>query len=158
MFRHVILGANDIDASRKFYDAALGTLGVGDSVHKVNCGGKWGDFGACSEPCGPGTKTKKWIADPEPKNDGTPCPSPETVSCNLKSCQTCKVRETFVNGVYDTYGGEWWTKDSIRSSLLGVCKTLSNKSDCDGGNYNGGSVYDYTGLSSHWKNVCQWRS
>ena len=125
---------------------------------KVNCGGKWGDFGACSEPCGPGTKTKKWIADPEPKNDGTPCPSPETVSCNLKSCQTCKVRETFVNGVYDTYGGEWWTKDSIRSSLLGVCKTLSNKSDCDGGNYNGGSVYDYTGLSSHWKNVCQWRS
>ena len=32
MFSHVILGANDIDASRKFYDAALGTLGVGDSV------------------------------------------------------------------------------------------------------------------------------
>jgi len=32
MFSHVILGANDIDASRKFYDAALGTLGVWDSV------------------------------------------------------------------------------------------------------------------------------
>ena len=32
MFSHVILGANDIEASRKFYDAALATLGGGDSV------------------------------------------------------------------------------------------------------------------------------
>ena len=28
MFSHVILGANDIEASKKFYDAILGTLGV----------------------------------------------------------------------------------------------------------------------------------
>ncbi|RZJ88582.1 MAG: VOC family protein [Brevundimonas sp.] len=28
MFTHVVLGANDIEASRKFYDAALGALGV----------------------------------------------------------------------------------------------------------------------------------
>ena len=27
MFSHVILGANDLEASRKFYDAALATLG-----------------------------------------------------------------------------------------------------------------------------------
>lgn len=32
MFSHVILGANDIDASRKFYDASLATLGIGESV------------------------------------------------------------------------------------------------------------------------------
>ena len=29
MFSHVILGANDLDASKAFYDAALGELGLG---------------------------------------------------------------------------------------------------------------------------------
>jgi len=28
MFSHIMIGANDIEASRKFYDAALGALGV----------------------------------------------------------------------------------------------------------------------------------
>ena len=28
MFSHVMVGANDVEASRKFYDATLGTLGV----------------------------------------------------------------------------------------------------------------------------------
>lgn len=28
MFSHIMVGANDIDASRKFYDATLGALGV----------------------------------------------------------------------------------------------------------------------------------
>lgn len=28
MFSHIMVGANDIDASRKFYDAVLGALGV----------------------------------------------------------------------------------------------------------------------------------
>ena len=28
MFSHVMVGANDLDASRKFYDAVLGTLGL----------------------------------------------------------------------------------------------------------------------------------
>ncbi|MXO65188.1 VOC family protein [Altericroceibacterium endophyticum] len=28
MFRHLVLGSNDIDASRRFYDAAMGALGV----------------------------------------------------------------------------------------------------------------------------------
>ncbi|WP_294257894.1 VOC family protein [uncultured Sphingomonas sp.] len=29
MFSHVMLGANDIEASKAFYDAALGALGIG---------------------------------------------------------------------------------------------------------------------------------
>ena len=29
MFTHITVGANDVEASRKFYDAALGALGVG---------------------------------------------------------------------------------------------------------------------------------
>ena len=32
MFTHVVLGANDIEASRKFYDAALGALGIEPGV------------------------------------------------------------------------------------------------------------------------------
>ena len=35
MFSHVIVGVNDLEASRKFYDALLGTLGIkpGVNVH-----------------------------------------------------------------------------------------------------------------------------
>lgn len=29
MFSHVMVGSNDLDASKKFYDAVLGTLGIG---------------------------------------------------------------------------------------------------------------------------------
>lgn len=32
MFSHVMVGAKDIDASKKFYDAVLGTLGIGPGV------------------------------------------------------------------------------------------------------------------------------
>jgi hypothetical protein len=28
MFSHIMIGANDIDASKKFYDAVLGALGI----------------------------------------------------------------------------------------------------------------------------------
>lgn len=36
MFSHVMLGVNDLAASRKFYDAVLGTLGVGPGVANRN--------------------------------------------------------------------------------------------------------------------------
>jgi catechol 2,3-dioxygenase-like lactoylglutathione lyase family enzyme len=32
MFSHIMVGANDIEASRNFYDAVLGTLGVAPGV------------------------------------------------------------------------------------------------------------------------------
>ncbi|MCC6766721.1 MAG: VOC family protein [Deltaproteobacteria bacterium] len=32
MFSHIMVGANDIEASRKFYDALLGTLGIAPGV------------------------------------------------------------------------------------------------------------------------------
>jgi hypothetical protein len=32
MFSHVMVGANDLEASKKFYDAVLGTLGIGPGV------------------------------------------------------------------------------------------------------------------------------
>lgn len=36
MFSHVIFGANDLEASRQFYDALLGTLGIGPGVLNNN--------------------------------------------------------------------------------------------------------------------------
>ncbi|MEN9720115.1 MAG: hypothetical protein RIT13_820 [Pseudomonadota bacterium] len=32
MFSHVMLGVNDLEVSKKFYDALLGTLGYGPGV------------------------------------------------------------------------------------------------------------------------------
>jgi catechol 2,3-dioxygenase-like lactoylglutathione lyase family enzyme len=32
MFSHVMLGTNDLEVSKKFYDALLGTLGIGPGV------------------------------------------------------------------------------------------------------------------------------
>lgn len=32
MFSHVMLGVNDLEASKAFYDAVLGTLGIGEGV------------------------------------------------------------------------------------------------------------------------------
>ena len=36
MFSHVMLGVNDLEVSRKFYDALLGTLGMGPGIANQN--------------------------------------------------------------------------------------------------------------------------
>lgn len=36
MFSHVMLGVNDLEKSRKFYDALLGTLGIGPGFANKN--------------------------------------------------------------------------------------------------------------------------
>lgn len=36
MFSHVILGANDLEKSRAFYDALLGTLGIKPGIYNHN--------------------------------------------------------------------------------------------------------------------------
>jgi catechol 2,3-dioxygenase-like lactoylglutathione lyase family enzyme len=36
MFSHVMVGVNDLEASKKFYDAVLGTLGVAPGVANKN--------------------------------------------------------------------------------------------------------------------------
>jgi catechol 2,3-dioxygenase-like lactoylglutathione lyase family enzyme len=32
MFSHVMVGSNDIEASKKFYNAILGTIGIGEAI------------------------------------------------------------------------------------------------------------------------------
>jgi catechol 2,3-dioxygenase-like lactoylglutathione lyase family enzyme len=36
MFSHVMLGVNDLEVSKKFYDALLGTLGIGPGIANKN--------------------------------------------------------------------------------------------------------------------------
>ena len=36
MLNHVMIGSNDIERSKRFYDAVLGVLGVGEPVRNVN--------------------------------------------------------------------------------------------------------------------------
>ena len=36
LFNHVMLGASDLEASKKFYDAVLGALGIGPGVANRN--------------------------------------------------------------------------------------------------------------------------
>ena len=36
MFSHVMVGVKDLDASKKFYDAVLGTLGIAPGVANNN--------------------------------------------------------------------------------------------------------------------------
>ncbi|MCW3847888.1 VOC family protein [Sphingomonas sp. LB-2] len=41
MFNHIMLGSNDIERSRAFYDAVLGTLGfAGEPIRNVNATGQ----------------------------------------------------------------------------------------------------------------------
>ena len=40
MFSHVMVGSNDIERSRRFYDAVLGVLGAGEPVRNQNATGQ----------------------------------------------------------------------------------------------------------------------
>ena len=41
MFTHIIFGANDVEASRRFYDAALGALGIDPATGPDEKGRYW---------------------------------------------------------------------------------------------------------------------
>ncbi|MDQ0315667.1 VOC family protein [Amorphus orientalis] len=40
MFSHVMIGSNDIERSKRFYDAVLGTLGAGEPMRNTNATGQ----------------------------------------------------------------------------------------------------------------------
>jgi hypothetical protein len=106
---------------------------------KINCGGGWNNYGACSKSCGPGTKTRTWNADPTPKNGGTACPSSQTINCNLGSCKTCQSNGSY-EGYYSMYG---------YTGTYGDCKGLTNETDCTNKQVDLGG-YGYP------SNVCKW--
>ena len=40
MFSHVMVGSNDIERSKRFYDAVLGVLGAGEAMENRNAAGQ----------------------------------------------------------------------------------------------------------------------
>jgi catechol 2,3-dioxygenase-like lactoylglutathione lyase family enzyme len=46
MFSHVMVGSNDIERSKRFYDALLGVLGVGEPLRNQNNTGQTRLFSA----------------------------------------------------------------------------------------------------------------
>ena len=40
MLNHVMIGSNDIDRSKKFYDAVLGVIGAAQPTERINDGGQ----------------------------------------------------------------------------------------------------------------------
>jgi hypothetical protein len=60
----------------------------------VPCQGSWSNWGACSEPCGGGTRSRTWTTTAEPLYGGAACPSPLTQeeACNTGACpaEPCK--------------------------------------------------------------------
>ena len=53
---------------------------------KVNCGGYWNSWSACSKNCGGGTQTRTWRTTTQPQNGGAACPTTQTRSCNTQKC------------------------------------------------------------------------
>eukprot|EP01128_Nolandella_sp_AFSM9_P010411 TRINITY_DN718_c0_g1_i1.p1 TRINITY_DN718_c0_g1~~TRINITY_DN718_c0_g1_i1.p1 ORF type:complete len:865 (+),score=138.88 TRINITY_DN718_c0_g1_i1:49-2643(+) len=51
-----------------------------------DCAGDWSTFSDCSEPCGPGTRTRTFEVKQTPLGNGQACPDPETESCDLGPC------------------------------------------------------------------------
>lgn len=52
---------------------------------------EWGDFGACSETCGGGTKVRERTVIQAATGGGTACPElTNTVDCNTGPCTTGK--------------------------------------------------------------------
>ena len=81
MFNHVMVGSNDIERSKRFHDAVLGTLGVGEPIRNIADSGHTrlfyrheGNSFCISEPINGAAAT--------PANGGTiafKCGSPEQV-------------------------------------------------------------------------------
>tara|TARA_B110000858_G_scaffold76653_1_gene88904 strand:- start:5 stop:1495 length:1491 start_codon:yes stop_codon:yes gene_type:complete len=107
---------------------------------KVNCEGGWNGYGACSKSCGPGTKTRTWNATVQPKNNGTACPSAQTISCNLKSCKTCQSNSHEL-GFLSAYG---------LSSSYSSCPGITNETSCIN------KEVDWSGYGYPAK-VCDWK-
>ena len=94
MFSHVMLGVNDLEVSKKFYDALLGTLGIGPGVANKSryfYRSRTGLFGITTpingEPATHGNGSTIGFATQSPEqtdafhaagvaNGGTPCEDP----------------------------------------------------------------------------------
>jgi hypothetical protein len=73
----------------------------------VDCKYTWGEWGACSVPCGSGTQQRSANINSQPQHGGAACPGPQTQACNNGSCGVIQIGNTnrelvFGNNVINT--------------------------------------------------------
>ncbi len=63
---------------------------AGCGAPSVNCMGRWGEWGVCSEPCGGGSHSRSYSQSQSAQRGGTSCPEPhgetESQPCNEDPC------------------------------------------------------------------------
>ena len=117
---------------------------------KVDCGGNWNNWSACSESCGGGTQSRTWNKTIDPKNGGAACPATQTQSCNTQkytqiyedkcggndgigtniSLSDCK------NKCISGHGENYTCYGIMHRASDGFCKVFNSK--CSGGGMPGG--------------------
>eukprot|EP01052_Picozoa_sp_SAG31_P007864 SAG31_NODE_383_length_16451_cov_8.412977_6_plen_1261_part_00 len=73
----------------------------------VDCSGDWGEWGACSLPCGGGNSTRSYAVLQEPQHGGAECPEQDTsqsVACNTEPCPPPPPQPTDCVGSWSGYG------------------------------------------------------
>ena len=112
----------------------------------IDCVGSWGtlkdgswavnEWGACSQSCGGGTKTKTWTTTTPSDHGGTACPSPTTKSesCNTQACPiNCEGSWADYGECSKTCGGgtifERWTTTTPSAHGGTACPSPKTKSE-----------------------------
>ena len=68
------------------------------NTQPCHCEVKWSNWSACSEECGPGTRTQTPIITGNPSKGGDPCPQQKEEECNERPCSSVSVAGALVGG------------------------------------------------------------
>jgi hypothetical protein len=135
------------------------------------------DWQGCSVTCGGGIDKAPMTIEQAPFNEGKSCDVAKSgisigtgevikgdinqgywveKACMTQSCESCKVRPSWVTSMLDWMPN--WV--GVGDSAQVVCSTLTNKDKCDAGSVDKdiyGEVHQQFGYAGHWKNICEWK-
>lgn len=70
----------------EFEDGLVESKDCFERMCPIDCQGHWGDYGACSQTCEEGTKTRGYVITTEAQYGGIECPVTEDAACNEGEC------------------------------------------------------------------------